>query len=410
MSGNVWEWVSTIYHSEDYPYPYVDYDGREDSQDLTGARGIRGGSFRVDNTYDLRATYRNWEVPTNGDDGSIGFRCAQTEGVTVSNEPIVAINKIVFVSDRDGNEEIYTMNSDGTDVQRLTNSPTKDYAPRWSPDGTQIVFVSTRDGDEEIFIMQADGSNQIRLTDNEISDNQPRWSPDGARIVYVTGQSWDEMYLYAMNPDGSQVVQLTDAMWLIRTPRWSPTGEWIAFSAARQYEEGERGNYSYSENHDIYRVRPNSFDLRRLTISPAWDVLPSWSPDGTQIAFISDRFNEVNNLPNVYRMQVDGSDVTPIDTDWNNIHYGVTWSPNPNRIIYSMDDRLIRIKLDPYGGAFMTSTADSVRQFDWSPDGAWLIYADEGDIYGFNSTRQNLTNTPDAREFDAQWSPIVQEN
>ncbi|MEW5718746.1 MAG: DPP IV N-terminal domain-containing protein [Chloroflexota bacterium] len=72
--------------------------------------------------------------------------------------------RILFVSDRDGNVEIYVMNADGSNQTRLTNNPARDVYPLWSPDGTRIMFVSNRDGAFEIYVMHTDGSNVIRLT------------------------------------------------------------------------------------------------------------------------------------------------------------------------------------------------------------------------------------------------------
>jgi hypothetical protein len=85
--------------------------------------------------------------------------------------------KIAFCSARDGNWEIYVMNSDGSDQRRLTYTDAFNGAPRWSPDGAQIVFESDRDGNSEIYVMNSDGSNVRRLTDNNASDRRPAWRP-----------------------------------------------------------------------------------------------------------------------------------------------------------------------------------------------------------------------------------------
>ncbi|MBI4833902.1 MAG: PD40 domain-containing protein [Planctomycetes bacterium] len=85
--------------------------------------------------------------------------------------------KIAFDSNRDGNSDIYTMDADGKNQTRLTDSPKNDISPRWSPDGKKIAFVSERDGNSEIYVMDADGKNQTRLTNNPKSDSSPDWSP-----------------------------------------------------------------------------------------------------------------------------------------------------------------------------------------------------------------------------------------
>lgn len=92
--------------------------------------------------------------------------------------------KIAFASDRDGNNEIYTMNADGSEQTRLTNAR-YNVSPEWSPDGRKIVFISvipsTFEGRPiglfEIFVMNADGSEQTRLTNNSASDTSTAWGP-----------------------------------------------------------------------------------------------------------------------------------------------------------------------------------------------------------------------------------------
>lgn len=85
--------------------------------------------------------------------------------------------RIVYVSDREGNKELYAMDLEALQETRLTRNPAADHSPRWSPDGQQIAFVSERDGNPEIYVMDADGSYQTRLTNNTEPDLDPQWSP-----------------------------------------------------------------------------------------------------------------------------------------------------------------------------------------------------------------------------------------
>ena len=84
--------------------------------------------------------------------------------------------QIAFASDRDGNYEIYVMDTDGRNQRRLTENPAHDLQPSWSPDGEHIAFVSDRDGNQEIYVMDADGKNQRRLTRNGSPDTDPSLS------------------------------------------------------------------------------------------------------------------------------------------------------------------------------------------------------------------------------------------
>ena len=87
--------------------------------------------------------------------------------------------RIAFSSYRDGNLEIYVMNTDGSDQTNLTNNDAADWDPSWSPDGSHIAFSSERDGNSEIYVMTADGSDQTRFTNNDRWEGTPSWSPIG---------------------------------------------------------------------------------------------------------------------------------------------------------------------------------------------------------------------------------------
>ena len=86
-------------------------------------------------------------------------------------------SQVAVFANRDGTQEIYTMNIDGGNQTRLTNSGSRDEGPVWSPDGTKIAFNSNRDGDHEIFVMNADGSGLTQLTNNSVDDGFAVWGP-----------------------------------------------------------------------------------------------------------------------------------------------------------------------------------------------------------------------------------------
>jgi Tol biopolymer transport system component len=97
------------------------------------------------------------------------------------------------------------MNADGSNQTRITNNTANDWAPAWSPKGTQIAFMSNRDGNWEIYIMNTDGSNQKRLTDNSAMDGLPAWSPDGTRIAFLRIRG-DKSDVYVMDANGNNQV------------------------------------------------------------------------------------------------------------------------------------------------------------------------------------------------------------
>ena len=181
--------------------------------------------------------------------------------------------KIVFYSFRDGNWDIYTMNSDGSNQTRLTHHPADDTAPTWSPNGRQIAFMSNRDGNREVYVMDADGKNQRRLTDHPGIDGYTDWSPDGSQIAFDSTRGAKEgerkLEIYVMDADGSNVKQVTDVGFASR-PRWSPDGEWILF-----------------EGGEIFAIRPDGTDLWQVS-NPrigARMIAGGWSPDGRQVLY-----------------------------------------------------------------------------------------------------------------------------
>lgn len=115
--------------------------------------------------------------------------------------------KIAFTSNRDGNSEIYVMNTDGTHPVRLTQNPAADSGPTWSPGGKRIAFTSNPKGVYDIYAINADGTNRINLTRNSSGDFGADWSPDGTQIVYGSNRGNEEIYI--MQADGTNPMNIS---------------------------------------------------------------------------------------------------------------------------------------------------------------------------------------------------------
>ena len=280
--------------------------------------------------------------------------------------PTVAVGRIAFESDRDGNWEIYVMNADGSGgLTRLTDNDATDWDTTWSPDGRRIAFASYRDGNWEIYATNADGSGGLmRLTDNDASDRFPAWSPDGRRIAFESYRNgnWE---IYATNADGSGgLTRLTDNDASDRFPAWSPDGRRIAFES---YRDG---------NWEIYAMNADgSGGLTRLTDNDADDRVPTWSPDGRRIAFESDRDGNWE----IYTMNADGSGGLTRLTDNDASDGFPAWSPSGQRIAFeSYRDgnwEIYVINADGSGGLTQLTYNDADdRDPAWSPDGVVALW------------------------------------
>ena len=226
--------------------------------------------------------------------------------------------QIAFNSNRDGNDEVYVMNADGSNQHNLTNHSAGDYHPTWSPDGRSITFYSNRDGNDEIYVMANDGSHLRRLTNDDASDRAPAWSPTGMQIVFYSDRdgNWE---IYVMDFDGANPQRLTNHSaddWL---PTWSPDGTQILFCSARD------GNL------EIYVMNADGTDQRRLTNDSGYDAWPVWSPDETHIAFYSNRDGNWD----LYTMNADGSNVRSLTN--GGADFDPAWSPDGTHIAFTSE-------------------------------------------------------------------------
>lgn len=248
---------------------------------------------------------------------------------------------LAFISNRDGDPEVYVMNADGSNPRMVSEGAETNYSPAWKPDGTQIVFTSYAKveiapdepcpQDElppyppEIYSIDPDGSNRVRLSRYALGESDcptwsymPTWSPDGSEIAFISSRS-GAADIYIMNADGTGEVNVTNTPDVSEEyPAWSPDGTRIAFTSS---EDG---------NPEIYVMQRDGTGRIRLTTDSATDERPAWSPDGTQIAFNSDRDGDQE----IYVMAQDGTNQTRITDDPGRDYYSA-WSPDGERISFT---------------------------------------------------------------------------
>ncbi len=292
--------------------------------------------------------------------GRIGFLLGRDLG----GEVAPASGRIAFYSDRDGDDEIYVMNADGSDLVQLTENDSDDHDPAWSPDGGRIAFTSERDNDSEIYdiyVMNADGSGVEQLTDG-CSNRSPAWSPDGGRFAFVSRGD-----IYVMDADGSGMEQLTG------NPSESCAS--VFFSD----RDGDGYNELYVMNTD------GTVELFTDYDSLDWDSAnwhPSWSPDSDHIVFQSRRDGDWE----VYVMNADGRGVERL-TDNEKIDWWPVWSPDGGRILFTSnrdghDGEIYVMKADGAGVKRLTDNEYNDSGPVWSPDGGRIAFSSYRDDYG----------------------------
>ena len=380
---------------------------------------------------------------------------------------------IAFASNRDdkdnrqinakSNFDIWVMNSDGTNQRRLTDSPLLEAGPVWSPDGQRLVYVRKNErGLHDVWVMNANGANQINLTNSsDVDEQSPAWSPDGRLIAFQSARNspQGEADIWVMNADGSNQHPVTDHNGASISAAWFPDGRYLVFTSTRDHNSETYVldlNASFSASPASKRRNP-----QRLTTNVAFDTDPSVSPDGKQIAFVSNR----DGAPEIYLMRMAGNEVRRLTFDgaekgapaWapdgvsllyetrgagGRTDVGAinadgsapanltnspfeelrpSYSPDRRHILFSSDEAVNgqtnhHIWLMDAGGKNghrLTSGPDAETEPSWSADGKRIVFLrgmPEGrtDVFVINadgSHEINLSRTPDADETRPVWSP-----
>jgi Tol biopolymer transport system component len=278
----------------------------------------------------------------------------------------------------------------------------------------KIAFASARDGDFDIYSMNPDGGGVTRLTDLPFTALEPGWSADGRRIAFVTGDyvtanfSQFQFDLWDMRADGSDQRRLTNYPGWDVDPSWSPDGSKIAF--ARFVDS--------SSTFDIFVMTSEGVLIGHITSGSEYDRDPIWSPDGRKIAYSSTG----PGGPGIFVMNADGTGRAKV-TD-----RGIRpdWSPDGSKIAFERQTQPPNVNGSNFEIFVMNADGSGERliapaPFDdlapeWSPDGRKIVFSSgrsdpigRRDVFVVNADGTapvNLTNLPNVYDDDPSWQPI----
>ena len=270
---------------------------------------------------------------------------------------------------------------------------------------TQIAFVSNRSGNKEIWAMDYDGENQHQLTQLHTISLTPRWSPDATRIAFTCyaqpgSSSVPTAQICIYSTASNRLISFPRFKGTNSSPSWSPDGSQLMFMS------------SMSGNPELYITDASGLRPKRLTFSNGANTSPSWNPKtGQQVAFVSDR----GGIPQLYTMNSDGSNQAKVDLPDMGYVIDPAWSPNGQLVAFSW--RRPSGNYDIYIMEVVTRqlvelTRDVGRNErpSWAPDGRHLVF--ESTRTGTRQIWSMLADGTDARQLTKQgqnespnWSP-----
>lgn len=273
------------------------------------------------------------------------------EILKIFGEKIIFTSKIVFISNRDGNDELYMMDYDGRNQMRLTFNKIKDYMPAWSTDGKKIAYTSYRKNKASLYILNP-YEGQITEVISRGTNFAPSFSPDGKKLAYCSTTDKGNPEIHVATSDGQNIRRLIFNKAIDTAPSWSPTSREIAFTS-------DRGGTP-----QIYIMDAEGSNVRRVSFGGGYHDAPAWSPTGDRIAYVS----RVNQIFDIYVLNLRTNHIIKL-TESNARNESPSWSPDGRHIIFSSNlTGTIQLYSIDYDGANLkrlTSKGEN-KLPDWS--------------------------------------------
>jgi TolB protein len=224
--------------------------------------------------------------------------------------------KLAYVTKVSGNKEIFVMDYDGHNPQRVTNNGSINLYPDFAPSGKEIVYTSYKKGNPDLFRRELFTGLEARISGRSGLNAMGSYAPDGNSIAEVMTKDGNSE-IYQISKEGKELARLTHHGAIDVSPAWSPDGKKLVFSSDRMGKP------------QIFVMDANGANVRRLTTSGAYNVTPRWSPKGDRIVYA----RQVPGGFQIYAINPDGSQDTQLTTEGSNER--PRWSPDGRFIVFS---------------------------------------------------------------------------
>ncbi len=226
-------------------------------------------------------------------------------------------SKVVFVSSRDGNKEIYIMDYDGGRQKRITYNSYIDLMPSWSKDGENLLFTTYKKGFPDLVKFNLYSGKTDVISSGGVN-YRADWSNEEGKLVYTSSKNGNNAEIYLREMDSGKEKRLTFNRIIDSSPCWSPNGKEIAFTSQR------------SGTPQIYVMNEDGTNVRRITYEGTYHDNPAWSPDGSRITYVS----RIEGRFDIYVLNIKNNSITKL-TEMSGRNENPTWSPDSRHIMFS---------------------------------------------------------------------------
>ena len=343
-----------------------------------------------------------------------------TMALSIVPEVAAAPSRLAFGYDGDRGAGVYVIDIDGTGLRRISGGTkmgllNPSFESDWSPDGDEIAFVARRNDADGTFTVNTDGTDLTRVSKAPCySEYSPSWSPDASQIA-LRHDTCERMHVWVVGSDGRGKPDRNISSGLGYLPEWRPNGGWITYTKRRQTTEGWRD--------DIYVVRPDGSRDRRVTLARGHrdtkrgslgNDSAKWSPNGRWLAFVGGDEATDSSSRGVCIVRFEGIGERCLTNGSRDESYP-DWSPTGRRIVYESvkdgNSDIYTIRRNGKRERRLTHSDRDDMQPVWSPDGRWIAFLSKRDgntelyvMHPDGSHKRRLTRSPGA-ETAPDWEP-----